>query len=249
MIMCHRIISAILVVFLTVVCSPELIKGQSTDSLLYLLDHDLVKDDADKYDLIYQVIDDIYDTDSLIRYSDRAIELAQKLDILPALPYLRKGEAYLNVGKLPLALECFIQAASYYEINDNNVGLGMAYNSMAETYNRQGSHKNEQLYLQKVIDIYEQEKDSLRLSYALHNLAYFNYSIGQYDSALFFYSLTSDLFKKLNDSFAYAICLGNSGLVYSRLSDFNKAEEYLLLAIDTLAKMGAESAIAEFTIE
>ena len=47
----HRIISAILVVFLTVVCSPDLIKGQSTDSLLYLIDNDLVKDGSDKYDI------------------------------------------------------------------------------------------------------------------------------------------------------------------------------------------------------
>ncbi len=247
--MCHRIILAILVVFLTLICSPELIKGQSIDSLLYLIDNDLVKDDSDKYDLLCQVITDINDTESKIRYCDQAIELAQKLDILPALPHLRKGEAYLDSGKLALALECFIQAANYYEENDNSNELGRAYNFMAETYNKQGNHENEKLYVQKAIDIFEQEKDSLSMAYGLHNLAYLNYSMGQYDSALFYYSLTGDLFKKLNDNFAYAYCLGNSGLVYSRLSEYDKAEEYLLQAISTLAKMGAEPAIAEFTIE
>ncbi len=106
--MCHRIISAILVAFLTVVCSPDLIKGQSIDSLLYLIDNDLVKDDSEKYDLLCQVIKDINDAESKIQYCDQAIELAQKLDILPALPYLKKGEAYLDSGKFALALECFI---------------------------------------------------------------------------------------------------------------------------------------------
>jgi len=247
--MCHRIISAFLIVFLTVVCSPELLRGQSIDSLMHLIDNDLVKDDADRYDFLCQVIDSINDTESIIRYSDQAIELAQKLDSLPALPYLRKGEAYIDVGKLPLALECFIQAANYYEINDDNAGLGKVYNYMAETYNRQGNHENAKLYLQNAIEIFEQEKDSIPLAYALHNLAYFYYSMEQYDSALFFYSLTGDLFIKLNDNYAFAYCLGNSGLVYSRLSDFDRAEECLLQAIDTLAKMGDEPAIAEFTIE
>ncbi len=247
--MWHRIISAFLIVFLTVVCSPGIVRGQSIDSLLHLLDNDLVKDDAEKYNLLSQVIDVINDADSIIRYSDQAIELAQKLDILPAQPYLRRGDAYMSTGKYPLALECFIQAANYYELNSDNVGLGMVYNSMSETYNRQGNHVNAQLYLQKTIDIYEHEKDSSRLAYALHNLAYLNYSRGQYDSALYYYSYTGDLFKKLNDPYAYAYCLGNSGLVYSRLSELDKAMEYLLQAINSLSQLGAEPAIAEFTIE
>jgi len=50
--MYHRTVSVILAVFLTVVCSPGLIHGQSIDSLLYLIDNDLVKDDSEKYDLL-----------------------------------------------------------------------------------------------------------------------------------------------------------------------------------------------------
>ena len=38
-------------------------------------------------------------------------------------------------------------------------------------------------------------------------------------------------------------------MVYSRLSDFDKAEEYLLQAIDTLARLGDERAVTEFMIE
>ena len=245
----HRIISAFLVAFLTVVCSPGLIKGQSIDSLLYLIDNDLIKDDSDKYDLLCQVIEEINDAESKIRFCDQAIELAQKLDILPALPYLMKGDAYIGVGKLPLALECFIQAAKFYEIEGNNFGLARAYNYMAEAYNTQGYLENAYHYLQKVIDIYEQEKDSFRLGYALHNLGYSTYSSGQYDTALVYLTKSLDLFKKLNHpnaTYLYYFCLGDLGLVYSRLSDFNKAEEYLLTAIDTMARFDDKRALAEF---
>jgi len=245
----HRIISAFLVACLTFVCSPELIRGQSLDSLLYVIDNDLVKDDSEKYILLSQVIDEITDADSILRYSDQAIELAQKLDILPALPYLRKGDAYMSIGNLYLAMDCFMQSARYYEKNDDASNLGRVYNYMAETYNTLGNRENEKLYLQSAIELFEQSKDSSRLSYALHNLGYFNYSQGQYDTALVVYTKTLDLFIKLDDTYAYFVCLGNLGLVYSGLSDFNKAEEYLLTAIDTLASLSDEYAAPDFMIE
>lgn len=253
--MYHRFISVIFVAFLTVVCSPDLIKGQSVDSLLYVIDNDLVKDDAEKYDLLCQVIRDIddYDTENKIRYCDQAIELAQKLNILPALPYLEKGHAYRYSSDYASALDCYMTAAKYYKTNDDNSGLGMAYNYVAHTYNLQGNRENEKLYLQNAIEIHEQEKDSLLLGIALHNLGYANYSMGQYDTALIQYTRTLDLFKKLDTPFAiqsYFVCLGNQGLVYSRLSDFDKAGEYLLTAIDTLTGLGErEDAVAEFLIE
>ncbi len=252
--MYHRIVAIIFVAFLTVVCSPDLIKGQSIDSLLYLIDNDLVKDDAEKYDLLSQVIKDIDDTDTenKIRYCDQAIELAQKLDILPALPYIEKGHAYLNSSNYAAALDCYMTAAKYYKTNDDNSGLGKAYNYVAQTYNLQGNRENEKLYLQNAIEIFEQEKDSIYLGVALHNLGYANYSMGQYDSALVLYTETLDLLKKLGTPYAYRsyyVCLGNMGLVYSRLSEFDKAEEYLVTAIDTLDKLSKrKDAAAEFLI-
>ena len=247
----HRFTSTILLAFLIVVCLPDDMKGQTIDSLLYLADNELVKDDSDKYDLLCQVIDLLNDPESRIRYCDLAIEQAKKLDILPALPYLMKGEAYLDSGKLALALECFLQAAKYSEETGSGAFLGRAYMSMAEAYNMQGNPDNEKLYLQNAIKIFELEKDSFLLGYALHNLGYYNYSKGQYDSALVVYTESLELFENLTDpyaSYAYFTCLGNLGLAYSRLPDFDKAGEFLLTAIDTLASLGGERAVTEFMI-
>ena len=242
----HRIISVILVGFLTLVSSPNLVKGQSIDSLLFLIDNDLVEDDSEKYELLSQVIEHITDVESKIRYCDQAIELAQKLDILPALPYLEKGDAFLVSGNYTMALKYFLQAANYYERNGNSAKLGNAYMLIAETYNLQGNRENEKVYLQNSIEIFEQEKDLRHLGIALHNLGYFNYSKEQYDTALVVLTETLDLFKKLNNPLEYFVCLGNLGLVYSGLSEFDKAEEYLLTAIDTLTRLGGENAVAEF---
>jgi len=248
--MSHRIISAILVALLTVVISPDLIKGQSIDSLLYLIDNDLVEDDYEKYDLLIQIIGEINDAEGEIRYCDQAIELAQKLEIQPAFPFLKKGEAFLDIGGLAMALECFLQAESYYNENDDSSNLGRVYNLIAETYNYSlGFRENEKFYLQKAIDIFELEQDTYRLAVALNNLGYANYRMGQFDTALAVFPKTLDLFQELDNTPYYFVCLGNSGLVYSELSEFDKAEEYLLTAIDTLRKLGYEWYTAEFVIE
>jgi len=176
----HRFFSAILIAFLAVLCSPDLIRGQSTDSLLYLIDNDLVQDDFEKYEILCQVISELFEAEPKIRYSEQAIALAEKLDILPALPYLTKGEGYLDFDYLAVdsdivqnrakALECFIQAASYAEQNGEWDYLGRAYLLMAETYNSQGHPENERRYLEQAMEVFESEKDTFNLAYAMHNL-------------------------------------------------------------------------------
>jgi tetratricopeptide (TPR) repeat protein len=244
----RRILSAILAVFLTVVCYPDLIQGQSTDSLLYLIENDLVTDDAEKYKLLCEVIAELDNDERKIRYSDQAIELAQKLDILPALPYLMKGEVYLTQGDYEAALEDFIKAANYFEELGELSDVARAHMLMAELYNALGNRENEKFYLQNAIEVFEQEQDTYRLAVSLNNLGYLNYSMGQYDTALVVFTKTLDLFKELNDIPYYYVCLGNSGLAYSGLSDFDKAEEYLVTAIDTLVSLGYELYVPEFLI-
>jgi serine phosphatase RsbU (regulator of sigma subunit) len=247
--MYYRFISAVFVALLTVVYSPAVIKGQSVDSLMYLIDNDLVEDNSHKYYILCDLIADIDDDTIKLSYCDQAIELAARLDRLPVQPYLKKGEVYLDAGKHVQALDCFMKAADYSKRNNDLVSLGSAYNMIMITYGKQGNRENEKLYNQKAIEVFEEAKDSSNLSYMLHNLGYLNYRLGNYDTALVLFSTTGDLFKKLNYTYAYYYCRGNSGLVYSKLSDYDRAEEYLLQAIDTLSVLGDESGVAEFMIE
>ena len=223
--------------------SPTSVKGQSADSL------DKVKDDADKYDLLCKIASNSTDADSKLQYSEQAIELAEKLNISPAKAIVLKGFGYLDSGRLALALECFMKAANYYKADHNNIGLANTYLYIAETYNQQENRNNEKYYLKNAIEIFGKEKDTIRLASALQNLGYASYGIGQYDTALILFSATSEIFQKLGYLTQYAYCLGNSGLVYSRQSEFDKAEDYLLRAIDILTKQGDERGVTQFMIE
>ena len=245
----YNIISSFCFALFVAFSSPAMVTGQSTDSLIYLLNNNLVKDDTAKYNFLCEIIANTADAESRKQYCDQAIKLAEKLDIMPVRPLFSKGIDNLNSGNLAVALECFIRAAGYYEANGNNKGLARAYTFIAETYNQQGNYDTEKQYLENAIEIYKKEKDSKLLAYNLCNLGYAHYKTGQYDTALVLFATTSDLFKKLGSLTEYAYSIGNSGLAYSKLSDFDKAEEALLEAIEILSTKGDERAITEYMIE
>ena len=153
--MYHRIILVFFAALFTVVYFPAAVIGQSTDSLLFILDNNLVKDDAEKYELLCLIIRETTDVESKMQFCDQAIELAQKLKILPDKPYVFKGIIYLDSSKLESALDNFFKAANYYKENTDSGGLAGAYLYIAETYNQQENYDNEKKYLQYAIEIYK----------------------------------------------------------------------------------------------
>jgi len=245
----YRCISTISIVLFFAISSAALAIDHSSDSLLYVLNNEEVNDDIHKYELLCEIAFISIDLDTILKYSDQAIALAEKLDINPAEAYVNKGFGYLNSGRLASALECFMKAADYYEIKHNNIGMAATYINIAEAYNQQENYDNEKLFLNDAIEIFREENDTIRLAYAMHNLGYNNYCMGQYDTALILYSETSEMYQKLGYLTEYAYCLGNTGLVYSRQSEFKKAEEYLLKAIEMLTEQRDERAVTQYMIE
>jgi len=245
-------ISAICIAFFMLINSLTVVKGQSTDSLLYLLNNNMVKDDAKKFKLLCEIASNSVVADTILKYSELAIKLAEKINRNPAKPFVFKGFSYLNSGELASAIECFIKAANYYKADHNNKGMAAAYTYISEAYNQQENYENAKYYLKNAIEIFRKEKDTIRLASAMLNLGYTNYCMGQYDSALIVYSRESEIYQKLGHLTEYAICLGNSGLVFSRQSEFQKAEDYLLRAIEILTKQGEqgdERAVTQYMIE
>lgn len=222
--------------------------GSSTDSLLYMLNNNLVKDDTAKYKLLCRILENTDDAETLLKCSGQAITLAEKLNLSPVIPIVFKGRGYLNSGELALALEFFIQAANLYKSANDNMGLAAVYIDMSEAYNQLEYYSNAKSYLRNAVEIYKQEKDSFHLAYAILNLGYINYRMGQYDTTLILSTTAGEIFQKLEHPMEYAYCLGNSGLAYFKMSVLEKAEENLLHAIGILTREGDERAITEYMI-
>jgi two-component system NtrC family sensor kinase len=247
--MVSRFITVSCIALLVAINSLFALQDNVTDSLLHLIKNDLIKDEARQYDILCQIVANSSDAEIILQYSEQAIELAEKLEISPARPTVYKGIGFLNSGRLVLALESFLKAAAFYKADGSDIGLATVYMYISETYNMQENHDNEKLYLKNAIAIFTRERDSINLASALHNLGYANYSMGQYDTALILFTKTGELYQKLGYLSEYAYCLGNSGLVYSRRSEFDKAEKYLLEAIEILDNQGDDYAVTEYSIE
>ena len=233
------------------IISPVII-GQSSDSLLYHVNHNMVKDDSVKFENLLKIASNQVDPDTFLKHIEQAGNPAEKVNKSPAQVIVLKGFDYLNSGKLASALECFMKAANFYKAKHDDYGLAVAYTYMSEAYNQQENFDNAKYYLKNAVDIFIKEKDSVSLASALHNLGYANYRKGQYDTALVLYTQTGNIYRKLGYQNEYAYCLGNSGLVYARKSDFQKSEDYLLRAIEILTKQSDQSderAVLEYMIE
>jgi len=244
-----RLNLSILISIFLAINTLRVVNCQPSDSILYLINHGRIKDDIKKFNLLCRLASNSVDPDTILKYSDQAIVLAEKLNIIPSQAYVYKGFGYLNSGKLAAALECFMKAAGYYEADKSKVGLAATYTYISEAYHQQENYDNARHYLKSAVEIFREEKDTIRLASALHNLGYTNYSMGQYDTALVLYSETSEIYRNLGYQSEYAFCIGNSGLVYSRISDYRKAEEFLLRAIEMLNNQGDERAVTQFIIE
>jgi serine phosphatase RsbU (regulator of sigma subunit)/Tfp pilus assembly protein PilF len=249
--MYQRFASVACIAFIMAIISP-MVNGQSSDNLAGLKNHNLVKDDSVKYEFLLKIASNSVDSDTILKYSKQADNLAEKLNKSPAQAAVLKGFGYMDSGKLALALECFMKAANFYKENHNDYGLAAAYTYMSEAYNQQENFDNARYYLKNAVDIFIKEKDSVSLASALHNLGYANYRKGQYDTALVLYTQTGNIYRKLGYQNEYAYCLGNSGLAYARKSDFQRSEDYLLRAIEILTKQSDQSderAVLEYMIE
>ncbi len=224
-------------------------QDHAVDSLLQIGQGYTPSDDDRKYDALCQLAAISSNADTILKYGEQALQLAAKLGKSPARAYTYKGIGNLNSGRLAAALECFLNAAEEYENFKNATGLATAYTYISQTYSMQGNHSNERFYLKKAIEIFTREKDTVNLASAMHNLGYSCYITGQYDSALVLFKKTGDIYRQLGYLTEYAYTLGNSGLVYSRISDYDLAEDHLLKAIETLQLQGDEYAVAEYMIE
>jgi serine phosphatase RsbU (regulator of sigma subunit) len=247
--MFYRFVSGFFIALVLSVTSASPGNCQSGDSLLYLLNQTGGREDVRRYELLCSVASNSLNHDTIIKYSDQAIALAEKLGIGPEQAYVFKGFGYLNSGMLASALECFFTAADYYKKSSSNKGLAAAYTYISEAYSQQSNYNNARYYFQDAAEIFRKENDTINLASTLHNLGYTFYSMGRYDTALVLFSETSAIYHRLGLQTEYAYCLGNTGLVYSGKEEFLKAEEYLLQAIEILTRQGDERAVTQYMIE
>jgi two-component system NtrC family sensor kinase len=244
-----RPLSHFLVFSLVIACLGAGWSDQSADSVRYKGVIRDIPEEFREYDKLCDKAEQVSATDSILGYSEAAIKIADETSLNPARALILKGNGLLLAGKVTLAVECFTAAANAYGKVDNPIGIATAYTYLSEAYISQQNHNNVKLYLNRAIRIFDTERDSLRLAFALHNLGFEYYRIEQYDSALILFDRAGEVYRKLNYELENAYCTGNTGLVYSRMDDLTRAENNLLKALKTIGNYNDARALSDFTLE
>jgi class 3 adenylate cyclase/predicted negative regulator of RcsB-dependent stress response len=175
-----------------------------------------------------------------LEYADELIALSTKENNLLYLyrGYMRKGSIYYQMGDSQEALQEFLKSIDAANQADYPEGEGGAYITIADTYGAIGNFENAELYYQKAIDILSETQDSITLAIAKLNFGELYFNNEKYDQALQINKESGELFEALDYTIGKAYYLGNTGMVYARLEQYNLAEKYIGEAITILDEMG-----------
>lgn len=213
---------------------------QVADSLRIILESKSLKE-ATKLEVLRNLaFNEVNDLELSLAYSDQLIDLAKqkKDEKYLAHGYLQKGYKQWNLGDLDQALRSFIVAVEHAQKANFLSGEGAAYCAMADIYSGTNSHTNAMTYYHKAIKILESGQDPIALATTYLNAGDEFYSHETYDSALVYFSASSEVFEKINHLIGKAYNLGNIGMVYASTGQNEQAEKNINEAIAILEKAG-----------
>ncbi|GGW44311.1 adenylate/guanylate cyclase domain-containing protein [Arenibacter certesii] len=176
-----------------------------------------------------------------LRYSEELLKTAKELGSTQYLlvGYREKGNSLRLKGDLSEGLSSYYEGVKLAAKDNLNHDLGLLYTSIAHVYSIMGNQNNTILYYKKAIAILGDLNDSLNYANALENLGdEYNLNMAKPDSALIFFKESGAIFKALDSKIGMAYNLGNTGLAYAQLGQYEIAEKNISEAIILLENLG-----------
>ena len=142
-----------------------------TDSLKLKINLGMVQE-KDQLKTLQLLIETYHDPDYKIKYSEKLIEAATKMDSLDYLfiGYLFKGDALSSKGDYKTALENYNKAMQLASNGNNTSNLAMAYSSIGSLYASLANNKNTLEYYKKSLTLFKSIPDSVNYAFTLQKI-------------------------------------------------------------------------------
>ncbi|MBN2610639.1 MAG: tetratricopeptide repeat-containing sensor histidine kinase [Bacteroidales bacterium] len=232
------------ILFLTIQAQDQRI----ADSLNWIYYNEKQINDSAYQELLYNIT--YYDSkpDTILKFSEKLIDFGiQKSNSFYLYRgLLQKGNALRLKGKFEEAAQVLFECASEAQKINDQRGVGCAYALLGDLYLSAKDHKNSLRYYHKAYEIFNILKDSILISATTFNIGSEYLNSQKPDSALFFFSNSEFYYQKLNNLSGIAYSLGNKGLAYSQLKNYQEAERNLTRAIELLKELHDMYAIASY---
>jgi len=185
------------------------------------------KEDTNRVNIFYLLaIDNVrMRGDSFLMYIDRALELAEKLNILKKESFLRNllGNYYWNVANYTGALNQYMQVVKISEQIKYDVYVSVAYANIGNTYFSMGNLRKAYEYSKQSMELSNRMGDSSRNSFCLTTIGEVYSKRNMPDSALYFAIKGLQESKKIKNDFRIARSMQALGDIYSSKQDIQQA--------------------------
>jgi len=166
---------------------------------------------VERLQLLRALAQDLEDPQKKLAYSNLLIAAAQQADSTLMLfdGYLQKGSALRLKSDLTIALDFYFKAATLAIDHKMDRQLGITNIAIADVYSIMDNHKNAIDYYNAAIDLLREVDDSVGVASALLNAGdeYFNQE--KFDSAMYYFEESGDIFKDLGFEVGVAYAQGN----------------------------------------
>lgn len=148
-------------------------------------------------------------------------------DVLRARTLMQTGMVYFFQKKWEKALYFYQQALSAAEKLKNKEGISIAYNNIANIYQKQLQPKLASDYYSKALKIQRELADSASMCNCLMNIASNHLEQNQLKEVSAPLNEALDIAKKIGDNEIMALCYMHQGVLFSKTGEMNKVAEML----------------------
>ncbi len=151
------------------------------------------------------------------------------------------GICYMYASNYPKALEIYIRALHYYEIDKQTETLGYAsvLSNIGLIYGRMERKLHLSLeYYQRTLKIYELNGYKLGIANILSNMANVHDNLNQPLKAIELQKESYDIFKSIGNKAGMASALTNMGIAYTSIPDYEKSIYYLEQTLPIYKELG-----------
>jgi len=209
------------------------------DSLKKLLTNDIsAKEEVDIYNLISEKYGSS-DSSKVLYYSQKAINLAQKIDYPKG-----RVDAYYHWGWLMLRKGYYEEATEIYEKsleiakkNSYPKGEAMALRSLGIINNHRGNYEQALKLYQNSLEKFKEAGDKEGTAYAYSNIGIIYKNQGDYEQALTYYQKSQEIFEEIKNDRGLAYIYNNIGLTYKNQGKYAQSLEYYQKSLKLFKKV------------
>jgi two-component system, NtrC family, sensor kinase len=220
------------------------------DSLIAILNNPTIIG-KQRLELISRIGRNVSRPEDKLKFAKQLVLEAKELDEYKYvyLGHLYEGYAQKLLGNLTLSLTAYLEAVKISSKNNDKIAEGDAYTNIASLYTSNEDFEKSLKYYDRVVNLYDDNVDSIRLTGLYINYGYAMYKAKMYDSSISILNKAIYFSQFVNNYRSKAYAQANRALVLAKTDQFDEAEVQLGEAMQIMEENNDHYGLSDCLIE